>query len=66
MKAAPGSTALVPPVVISGDYPFGPQVANYDVSPDGKRFLMMRGRQWPEGQVVVVLNSFADLRGKAK
>ena len=45
MKAAPGSTALVPRVVISGDYPFGPQVANYDVSPDGKRFLMMRGRQ---------------------
>ncbi|MBA3297799.1 MAG: hypothetical protein H0U19_12790 [Acidobacteria bacterium] len=66
MKASPGGTPLAPQVVFSGDYPFGPQVANYDVSPDGKRFLMMRGRQWPEGQVVVVLNSFADLLGKTK
>ncbi len=54
MKAAADVAALAPRVIFSGDYPFGPQVANYDVSPDGKRFLMMRGRQWPEGQVVVV------------
>jgi Tol biopolymer transport system component len=66
MKAAPDTAPLTPRVMFSGDYPVGPQVANYDVSPDGKRFLMMRGRQWPEGQVVVVLNSFADLRGRVK
>ena len=33
-------------VLFSGDYPYGPVVANYDVTRDGKRFLMMRGRQW--------------------
>ena len=66
MKAAPGSPALGSRVVVSGDYPFGPQVANYDVSPDGKRFLLMRGRQWPEGQVVVVLNSFSEIRAKTR
>ena len=61
MKTAPGAAPQAARVLFSGDYPFGPQVANYDLSPDGKRFLMMRGRQWPEGQVVVVTNSFAEL-----
>jgi len=47
-------------VLFSGDYPFGPIAANYDVSADGTRFLMMKGRQWMEGQLVVVLNWFSE------
>lgn len=47
-------------VVFSGDYAFGPLLANYDVAPDGKRFLMMKGRQWLEGQLVLVLNWFSE------
>jgi hypothetical protein len=35
-------------------------LANYDIAPDGKRFLMMKGRQWLEGQLVVVLNWFSE------
>lgn len=55
-----------PHVLFSGDYAFGPLaatisgLANYDVAPDGKRFLMMTGTQWLEGQLVVVLNWFED------
>jgi len=43
----------------SNEYPFTPLfTANYDVSLDGQRLLMMRGRQWAEGEVVIVLNWF--------
>ena len=66
MKSAAGAASLVPRVLFSGDYPIGPVVANYDVMPDGKRFLMMKGSQWPEGQVVVVLNWFSQLKGTGK
>jgi hypothetical protein len=62
LKATGKAPSSGPQVLFSGDYPFGPQVANYDVSPDGKRFLMLKGRQWPEGQVVVVMNWFSELR----
>ena len=52
--------------LFAGDYAFGPLaatvsgMANYDVAPDGTRFLMMTGTQWLQGQLVVVLNWFAD------
>ena len=66
IRRAPTVTALdAPKVIFSGDYPVGPQVANYDVSADG-RFLMMKGRQWPEGQVIIVQNWFTDIRNKAR
>ena len=57
---------MQPRVLFSGDYPVGPQVANYDVSPDGSKLLMMRGRQWPEGQIVIVLNWFQELEQKRR
>jgi hypothetical protein len=53
-------------VLFSGDFAFGAlasiasAIPNYDVTPDGQRFVMMTGNQWQEGQVVVVLNWFAD------
>jgi serine/threonine-protein kinase len=55
-----------PQALFSGDYAFGALaatvsgLANYDVAPDGQRFVMMTGTQWLEGQLVVVLNWFAD------
>ena len=55
--SAERGAAAQPRVLFTGDYPVGPQVANYDVAPDG-RLMMMRGRQWAEGQVVIVLNWF--------
>jgi serine/threonine-protein kinase len=66
MKPAAGRAAMQPRVLFSGDYPVGPQVANYDVSPDGRKLLMMRGRQWPEGQIVVVLNWIQELEKKRR
>lgn len=59
VQTTPTFSAGRPRVLFSGDYPPGPLLANYDVSPDGRRFLIIRGRQWLEGQLVV-LNWFAE------
>jgi hypothetical protein len=32
------------------------QLPSFDVAPDGQRFVIARGRQWIEGQVVMILN----------
>jgi eukaryotic-like serine/threonine-protein kinase len=56
-----GVAASRPRVLFSkrNEYPFTPLfTANYDVSLDGQRLLMMRGRQWAEGEAVIVLNWF--------
>lgn len=34
-------------------------LANYDVAPDG-RFVVMKGPQWVQGQLVLVLNWFSE------
>ena len=66
IETAPSLSVGRPDVLFAGDYAFGPLaatvsgMANYDVAPDGKRFLMMTGTQWVQGQLVVVLNWFAD------
>jgi hypothetical protein len=59
-------TAGSPRVIFEGDY-LAPQVGrNYDVSPDGKRFLMIKPSQPTKTatptQLVVVLNWFEELK----
>jgi len=43
---------------------FGNQGADYSVSPDGQRFLMVRAREQPQTptQINVVLNWFEELK----
>jgi hypothetical protein len=67
MPLAPGHVADVDPAsgrpvgrpreLFTSDHLPGGSAANYDVSPDGARFLMVRGPAQPStGNVVVVLN----------
>ena len=57
-----------PSVLFEGHYevdPFGPDARNYDVSPDGSRFLMIRrevDRDRPQQQLNIVVNWFEVLR----
>ncbi len=57
-----------PSVLFEGHYerdPFGPDARNYDVSPDGSRFLMIRrevDRDRPQQQLNIVVNWFEELR----
>ena len=49
-----------PRLLFSSDHMPGSNTANYDVSPDGKRFVMVKGPpQRSENEVVVVTNWFA-------
>ena len=58
-----------PSVLFEGHYevdPFGPDARNYDVSPDGSRFLMIRrevDRDRPQQQLNIVVNWFEVLEG---
>ncbi len=52
-----------PRVLFEGAYfssDFIPGTQYYDISPDGERFLMIRGRK--ESQINVVLNWFEELK----
>jgi dipeptidyl aminopeptidase/acylaminoacyl peptidase len=57
-----------PSVLFEGHYeidPFGNDARNYDVSPDGRRFLMIRrevDRDRPQQQLNIVVNWFQELR----
>jgi len=57
-------TAGNPEVVFEGDYVLERGGPNYDVSPDGERFLMIRPVEGTSAtpQVVVVQNWFEELR----
>jgi len=46
-----------------GNFPYDPYFAEYDVTPDGRHFLMAQGEQASQG-FIVVLNWFDQLRGK--
>jgi hypothetical protein len=52
--------------LFDGNYLEGPSVANYDVSADGERFLMVRGREGGGAEAVVVLNWLGELRAGHK
>jgi Tol biopolymer transport system component/predicted Ser/Thr protein kinase len=64
----PGFAAGTPKLLFEGRYATGPfPIANYDVSPDGQRFLMLKAAEQAEAaptQINVVLNWFEELKQK--
>jgi len=65
IKTAPIFTGGSPVVLFSGRYTSGLPVANYDISPDGQRFLMIKAAEEEEGQqgqINVVVNWFEELK----
>jgi hypothetical protein len=66
ITAQPAFSASRPAVLFEGQYePTLVTNANYDVSPDGQRFLMLKASAAQEAsptQINVVLNWFEDLR----
>jgi len=64
----PGFTAGKPRVLFEGQYRPSPATfPNYDVSPDGQRFLMLRPVEQAQAaptQINVVLNWFEELKQK--
>jgi hypothetical protein len=59
-------TASKPKVLFEGPYTPSPRSSpDYDVSPDGQRFLMLKASEQSPGQINVVLNWTADLKPKA-
>ncbi len=64
IQTQPGFVAERPRQLFEGHYePAGPFGANYDVAPDGQRFVMVKSPQESgPTQVNVVLNWFEDLR----
>jgi Tol biopolymer transport system component len=62
IRTAPTLAAGRPRILFEGNYLHSPTLANYDVSPDGERFLMIRGREGVGSEAVVVLNWLGELR----
>ena len=64
----PGFSAGTPRMLFEGHYePTAVPIANYDVSPDGQRFLMLKPTEQAEAaptQINVVLNWFEELKQK--
>jgi Tol biopolymer transport system component len=62
----PGFTAGKPRILFEGRYELSPvQNANYDISPDGQRFLMLKSSEQEQAaptQINVVLNWFEELK----
>ncbi len=50
-------------VLFSGAYAVNPDHTNYDVHPDGRRFVVLRPSE-EETTLVVVLNWFEELRAR--
>jgi len=61
IKTEPTFTTGSPVVLFTGRYTIGGPVANYDISPDGQRFLMIKQEEGP-GQINVVQNWFEELK----
>jgi serine/threonine protein kinase len=61
----PDFSPAAPVLLFEGRYdvdPLGNDTRNYDVTPDGQRFLMIRRDDDPERQLNVVLNWFQELK----
>ena len=64
LSSTTSEVALSPPrPLFERQYAFGPgiSIANYDVTPDGQRFIMVKDES-SAGRLHVVLNWFSDLR----
>jgi Tol biopolymer transport system component len=65
IRLSPTLSVGKPRVLFEGDFVEGPFMAGYDVSPDGRRFIMARGRSSAEGgEINVVLNWHQELLEK--
>ncbi len=62
IKTEPTFTPGNPVVLFTGRYIMGGAVVNYDISPDGQRFLMIKGDEGQPGQINVVQNWFEELK----
>ena len=63
IRTAPQIAVGAPSLLFEGEYDFAGIVPNYDVTPDGTAFVMLRGeRREPWQQINVVLNWFEELR----
>ncbi len=64
IKTEPTFTAVSPVVLFTGRYTMGEGFVNYDISPDGQRFLMIKPTDEEEGQgqINVLLNWFEELK----
>ncbi len=65
IKTEPTFTAGSPVVLFTGRYILHPVFVNYDISPDGQRFLMIKEVDEEEGQqdqINVILNWFEELK----
>jgi len=64
IKTEPTFTAGSPAVLFTGDYLTFPGTRQYDVTPDGQRFVMIKEseEQQEAGQIHVVLNWFEELK----
>ncbi len=60
----PTFTAGSPVVLFTGRYTIFGGFVNYDISPDGQRFLMIKAaeEEGGQGQIYVVLNWFEELK----
>jgi hypothetical protein len=61
----PSFSAGTPKALFEGRYQLSPILNNYDVSPDGQRFLMLKPSETREAaptQINVVLNWFEELK----
>jgi serine/threonine-protein kinase len=61
IKTEPNFTAGSPEVLFTGRYTTSVLVTNYDISPDGQRFLMIKEGEG-SAQINVVLNWFEELK----
>jgi serine/threonine-protein kinase len=65
IETEPTFTGGSPVVLFTGRYTSGVPVANYDISPDGQRFLMIKAADEEEGQAAqinVILNWDEELK----
>ncbi len=62
IKTEPTFTAGSPVVLFTGSYIEFEGFVNYDISPDGQRFLMIKAVEGSTGQIHVVLNWFEELK----
>ena len=65
VAAGPTFRAGKPKVVFRGNFDHGPDgMSNYDITPDGQRFVMVRevAPQAAAGQLVIVLHWFEELK----
>ena len=62
----PEFSAGKPKILFEGPYVTSPRsLSDYDVSPDGQRFLMLKNAEQRPGEISVVLNWAEELKQKA-